>query len=546
MVLIGALKPVLGQQKRPDVKGGAGGGQIENTQIVFEKNKQILLPLTEREFSTDGQQVRIDSSNLKQPLDPSPGLPLQNKLDIKPKVALFASEGSVLAKQNYLRLGVGNFATTHAELFYGSGLRDKAEFSLLARHFNSALGSDKFGAQGRNQIIMRGGYEAGKGVLSGELEYDLRRHYFYGVLPPTDVDRSSVKQNINRTRFGIAYNRITPKAAIQLKAGVQNTNTTSGIAETHVSFTPSLEVPVGKQLSGIAHMDYNFTNLTMAGKRSRAYVMNSIGVRYYTTEEKKLELRPQIALLYENDTADKANIHFYPSIYGRYKASPTIAVYGQAGGQAQFVTASDMLNRLPWLSDTGSVSYLNTPFRLLLGSDINLGNGFDLGVSFNYATYKNYSYLQTAPKDSAKFRVAQDSRLLSEISVGATLAWVASSTDKLTTGITIRSISNGDLGAVPYYSPVLVDFGYERAFTPKLTGRVGLNLQSPMWAYRAGDRAKVRLGLQHDLQLGVKYQATERISGFIQLYNLANNRNFIAYNYRARGVLALVGASLHF
>ena len=124
---------------------------IDDVQIVFEKSKEIILPIEDKPISNRQQNLKTDTiardfSSLQNDLQKP-----ANVLDLKPRVLNYTVEPEAGGKPNYLKLGAGNFVTTQLEGLYSHGNKEDYVAAKIL-HFNSALGSQKWASQGVNQL----------------------------------------------------------------------------------------------------------------------------------------------------------------------------------------------------------------------------------------------------------------------------------------------------------------------------------------------------------------------------------------------------------
>ena len=539
LLLIGFFALSLGFAKAQPQKTQ----NIDDVQIVFEKSKEIVLPLSEKPFTNRQQNLKADTitrdytSLAKDMMLPT------NTLDIKPRVLNYLAGDEAKGKSNYIKVGIGNYATTHLEGLYTHGTKEDYIAAKIL-HFNSALGSEKWQANGVNQLDVFGTYKALKGRLKANLLVENNRNTLYAFIPSSTDSKADIRISNVRTGFTAAYN-YTKANKYDLDLGINLNGVTSfdnqksyyaGVTGMYIH-----HFDAKRALSVAPSLSVNSINSNV--KRSITFFDTKVE---YTHSIDKLTVKPSLKFLYESDSIDKKNVHVYPGLEAAYAITNRAVAYGSINSDYSQNLFYDQAKNNPWINNISQFSYLNTPLALVLGFRGTTAS-FGIDVSGGIKQFKNYVVFASTSLngDSARMYAINLRDTAVNISfLSANGSYKANETFSIETGLLFQGVSSSFIAKVPNIPAVTWRLAPAFMFqnlmvVPTLIVRSSYNLLTPTLG-------TVKSGAFYDIATKVSYNLSHRLNMNLDAYNLANNKSFLYYGYRQRGVLVVLGGTFKF
>src|SRR5688572_10627140 len=211
-------------------------GEIEDVEVVIEKERQIELPGADRNFEKIPPRA---SEPIKPPITydfrsfnfQAPQLNPQ----IRPLKLKQENKSNVYG--GFLRVGYGNYVSPLLEAYYNTR-RDKNKLVGAHAYLTS---SDKGPVDGRNSGSGSSGISVfgrsfTKGIsLSGNAGFENRTTHFYGYPEGAEVDASSIKQSFNLIKVsGALSNATNSDFAYRVGAGVSHLGDKYDAKETEI------------------------------------------------------------------------------------------------------------------------------------------------------------------------------------------------------------------------------------------------------------------------------------------------------------------------
>lgn len=516
---------------------------LDDISVVIQKSKDIVLPIEEKPLSNRQQNlpkdsVRRDYSGLNDEM-----VKPTNVLDLKPRVLNFTAQADATQKPNYLKLGVGNYLTTHLEGLYTHGNKEDY-IAAKVLHFNSALGSEKWQAQGVNQLDIFGTYKALKGRVKANLLVENNRNTLYSFIPESADSKSDIRISNLRTGFDAGYafskaNKYDLDLALTLNAVSSFESQKSYFASVGGKYTQKL----GEDGSFGIKPGLAVNKISSTDSRTSTF-FDLQGD--YTHKLDALTVRPWLKFMYENDKVDKKNVHLYPGIEATYTVNKNVNVFGTVYSDYSQNLFFDQVKVNPWVDNIAAFSYLNMPLALALGAKASSAN-YGIEVNAGLKQYKNY--VVYAPHDStgdkARFyalNLQDEAVTISYLNV--TGSYRVNDNASIETGLLFQNASSSFKPGVPNVPAVtwrLAPAFRIQNFTlvPTLVVKSSYDLLTP-------DLKTTKSGAMYDLAAKLSYNLSHRINLNLDLYNLANNKPYLYYGYRQRGALVVLGGTLKF
>lgn len=535
-------------------------GEIEEAEVVIEKDRQIELPRANRNFE------RVPPLPVSEPeIDISYQFVevLPRLQQLTPPIRVLKVKEPPLPKlyPNYVKAGFGNFVTPYLEVFANSPRSEDYTYGVHFRHLSSRRGPVDGANSGNSdtRIGLHGKYFFAGHTLFGEAGYQRERYHFFGYAPGTEVSRDDIRQVFNTIDIsgGIERSEVDAVFDYRLQLNYRHLNDAYQAAENQFEVKLDTDVRISEQLGFHLNTDVWYAKLEDAPAPTPE-ALNTINrnlirinpyFSYRTSPDPKrgLELSAGANLVYENDTLPNADrLHFYPYALATYHLGESLRVYGRLDGDIERVSLLDLTNENPWLRPNVPVFHSNRSLSFGGGVAGRLNSllGFNAGLSAS--NYKNLYFFANSATDSTKFNVLYDQGNVFVLNFFGELN--INSQDRFRTTLRFDYFAY-DMGELeePWHRPnlkmsVLSSYNlYEKLLLNAefmlLGGLEGLN--------QATNRS-VSLPLITDLSLKADYIFSPRFSTFLQFKNIFA-QNYERYlNYPSRGFMLMGGVTYSF
>jgi len=535
-------------------------GEIEEAEVVIEKDRQIELPTANRNYE------RVPPLPVNEPdIDLSYQLVevLPRLQPLTPPIRVLKVKESPLPKlyPNYARVGFANFITPYLEISANSARNEDYDYGVHLRHLSSRRGPVDGGNSGNSdtRIGLQGKYFSLGHTLFGQARYQRERYHFYGYAPGTEVSRDDIRQVFNTVDIsgGVERNDVNTTFDYQLQLNYRHLNDAYQASENQFELNFGTDVQISDQLDFQLEGDLWFANLEDAPaptpdntniiNRSLFRVNPYFTYRIGADSQRGLELKAGVNLVYENDTLANADrLHFYPFARADYHFTESFSAYASLDGDIERVSLLDLTNMNPWLRPNVPVFHTNKSLSFGGGitGKVNSVLGFNAGLSAS--NYKNMYFFVNNANDSTKFDVLYDQGNVFLLNIHGELS--LNSQDRFRT--TLRAdyfVYDMNELDQPWHRPnlkmsVLASYNlYEKLLLNTefmlLGGLKGLN--------QATDQSQA-LPLITDLSFKADYIFSPRFSTFLQFKNIFA-QNYERYlNYPTRGFMVMGGITYSF
>jgi hypothetical protein len=523
----------------------SGEGEIENQQVIVEKNKKIELPTSQRDFEKIVIEKKTIDVSKQHYLFNDYNLPLPY-LDAKLKILSIKEEPLAKLYPNYVKAGFGNYVTPYFEAFLYNKRSDKYAYGLNARHFSSARGPVKNSGLSDNHLVLYGQYYAAKHTLRSELGYYRTARQFYGYNQDLEVGKDTMKQVFNNflLNLDLKNNDTTAKMTYQANLELSQLSDRFQAKEAEALLRYKTQMILDEvSRAGVRGL------VSVAGRSdSTQFIRNLVSLQpYYLRKIGKLSLAGGINFAYENDTLySKKNFHLYPSLKAEYKIiEGVLGVYGGFDGNIERNTLRSTLRENPWMTNRFVLSHANKLIELYAGAQGNIFKKFTYQFQGSYLNYKNLPFLVNNGADSLRFALAYDSNKVQITRFKFDLSYNLD--NKLLAGVafTYQSFQMGTLKQ-PWHMPTM-QANYHLSYFMKEKVVFSLNSYMLQGIQALEPNGKVKkLPTILDLNLKVDYLFSQNFSAFLELNNLLANKYQRYLYYSQKGINFLVGATCSF
>ena len=524
-------------------------GEIENVEVVIEKEREVTLPQADRNFEKIPPRP---SEPIKPPITYdfksfSFQAPLINP-QIRP-LKLKQQEPSTIYG-GFLRVGYGNYASPLLEAYYNTR-KDKNK--LIGAHLyhtssdkgpvdeqNSGSGSSGISVFGRSFT---------KGIsLSGNVGYENRTTHFYGYGPGVEVDASDIKQSFSLFKLaGALSNAKNSDFSYKLGAGASFLGDKYDAKETEfdIEFSSAYELDEDSKIN--VKGDYYYINRKdkNVGKNGRSLFVVSPSYAFRPIEDLKLSVG--IIAAFENDTIDSKSAHIYPDITASYPISPSVEAVASLSGGMEKVSLQSLSYENMWLAPNIPIFHTNKTFDLNLALHAKLGSKVSAHSGFAIANLKNWYYFVNTDADQAKFNTVYDGGSgTKRANLYGAVSYVQSEIAKFMLRADLYRYSTSRLEEAwhrPTYKVTATAFYnlYQKfLFNLDIIAQGGMKGQEPI------TKNVVKLDAAFDLNFKTEYLFSQSFSAFVQLNNIASSKYPVYLYYPARGFQLMAGITWSF
>jgi hypothetical protein len=461
-------------------------------------------------------------------------------------------------KNNYTKLGYGNYNTPLAEIYLNTTRNKSLQAGLFAKHLSSSAGGEKTFSNNTISAFAKK-FNPG-GVLSADFLY-YRNHvnlYATDPNPSKPADLSPLRRTYNLFEGRGSYSNITKDtAAVTYKLGLAfyNQSSAGGLSENNFKLGADLVKNVqGNPLEGFVGMEvigYNRTIAT-AEVRSRADSLSLAYQRVYVDANARYTLHMSSVYLKLgfNSTvfsdSTPARIFFYPVAEAGLTLLPGATAFAGISGNLARHTLRSISIENPFLTGL-AFRNTNNQFEFYGGVKGRLGPQTSFLVQAGVTRAQNMLFYAV---DSAAYNgqvTLYDSASSSVTHVKAEVTHEFA--DKFRMAIAFNYYNYDISLAQPYSRPTVtakVNAMYN--VSDKFILRTDIFSMNERTALVLGQgiTSEQKMKALVDLNFGLDYLYNKNISVFLNLNNVTNNTYQRWYNYPVYGFNVLGGLTFSF
>lgn len=537
--------------------------------LLILLNLWFLKAYTQQDTLRDGLDVRVKyiptlSESIKIPVNPNPEQPKSSKPNfnytvpdlntaINPTIYTIKpiSLGTMLLpklKNNYMRLGFGNYLTPLAEIYYNSVRNKTWNNGVFFKHLSSS-GDRDFNNFSNNTLAVHSKRFFDKSVLNVSALYHRNAIYNYGYnngKPKEDTlknvyhlfDLNLGLENLKSDSINLNY---------KVDVNYYNLSNSYDLSEHNLKLGGSFS----KKINDIPFQLYtainSISNLSNGASAQRsAFIFNP----RVNLGDESFYIKLGFNYTFFADSLDTKN-HFYPIAEAAYHVVPNkLTILGGITGNLNIntmrsITSENPFVRIPTYSNT------NNKFEMFVGVKGSFANDFNYALQASIANIDNLLfYVQDS---SSRQRVIYDNGNVTLTTLSADLSYQVG--DKWRFGLlskyygySMSKLSN------PYSRPSVetkLNTTYNIGDKFLLRGDIFYvgERSGGILSPNSGNKdavSKIKLDPFVDLNLGIDYRYNKSISVFINLNNLAAARYMRWTNYDVYGFNGMAGVAMIF
>jgi hypothetical protein len=539
-IMAGSL-PLLAQTQWGETR------ELEDANVVIEKDRIIELPRASRKFeqappfpvkTLGNENLAYDFKNLDLRLS-----------TVDPQIRVFTIKEDPLDKLygNYLKLGLGNYVTTYAELFSSNKRNDKYSTGFHFKHLSSLVGpvDGRNSGTGRNELSGFGKIFTNPMTFSGGIKLLRDKYHFYGYDPTVEVSRDTLKQIFNGgiLNLGMEDNFNDSDISIKLNTDVRFMRDSYYASEQQFNANFNLGYHLSDELSADIDSDVLLSRYKNAGSLGRNLFRIKPSFSYKLDD--MLSIQAGFNVVYENDTShNKENIRFYPFAQASYRFTDNIEIYGRIGGDIISNTYYGMVQENPFLQQNVDMVHTNKTIEMAGGIKGSLLKNLAFDGGFSLGNYKNMHFFVNDPSDTTKFIILYDQGGTNLLNLYAELSLNPTQNFRLGLRGDWFGYDTQDFNEAwhkPKYKMGLS--GYYNIYN-KIALTSDLYFMGGLKGLRGGET--VDLDNIADLNFKLDYLFSDRFAAFLSFNNVLSKNYQLYLNYPSQGLLVMGGISYSF
>lgn len=538
----------------PPARAQQGAGKLEDAEIVVEKSRVNELPEASRnyeKFKVEPPEKKITPVSYKF----TDYKLAQQDINLNLRVLTIKQEDLPRLYGNYIKLGYGNYGTPYLKGYFHNNRSSQYAFGGEVSHISSTKGPVPNSGVSNTSLGMHGESYANDLTIGGKLSYGHDRYNFYGYSPRTErVIEDSIKQIFNRVAVQGYLNNKNSESPLQYQAGVglhlfrdyytaQESNLALNLGA-HYALSPTARVSIATDFSLISHQD--------AAKVSRGFFKLK---PTYDADGDRLDYSVGVAVAYTGDEVNNARkFNLYPVLKAAYElVDDKLVIFGNLTGDLQRTSLYQLTQENPFLNRNVAVADVNKALDVNGGLTGTIGKELSFTARVSYLSYRNLYFFNNALVDSARFDVVYDGDNTNVFNFFGELVYNQAEKLRLGARTEYNQYQTATLEK-PFHRPAMqaTFFGsyniYQKLF---FSGELYYLSRSYGKITRPVLDNTARVYFKEtdnivDLNLKGDYCFSDKISTFVLLNNLLNQKYERFANYPNRGLQVIGGVSFTF
>ena len=296
-------------------------GEVEDAQVLIEKDKIIKLPPADRQYE---EMVPMPTP----PSPPSPSYSFLNfpyqvsRLDPRIRMLGIRNDPVEKNKDNYLKFGYGNFNSPYLEGYFNNTQSEDFLLGLHAKHLSSGSGPvDRENSATSQNLIELDVKTFREDVnFDGHLGYQRNKYHFYGYQQNLDVNKDTIQQIFNQfsMRFGLGSGSQDSNTGFAIGSSFNYLSDDFEASELTLGLDGEVSFILSKQLQFITSGDVYFTRIEDSSSINRNYLR----VKPLLTYDAGLfKAKGGINGVWENDTIQNGLLYHMPGMFREVRIS---------------------------------------------------------------------------------------------------------------------------------------------------------------------------------------------------------------------------------
>ena len=521
-------------------------GEIENAEVIIEKDRQVKLPGAVRPFSKI-PPADIHQNIIPQTYDFNEYLFTGSIYDPNLQFKVIAPDEKQNNLKNYVKGGLGNYASALTEASLNTSNKNFAA-GLLFKHRSFANGpvDGSNSAASDTDALLFTRLAQKKSVLSADLGFSSVKRHHYGYDETPAIPDAVSSQVYNTIDFSIGLKNTDEQSAFDYdsKIALYRLGNKFNASERGFKIDLKSKVAIDENIAIRLNSTTLLSKYEDISSQSRNLVKFISGIEYSIGG---LSILGAANVVLSNDSISNANkLRIYPYIVVNYKLSNSWNFNGGLRGDLEAVTLQSISKENEYLNNNLPIFHSNKEIQIFAQIAGNFSSNVGITAGFSFAQYENLYFYANAFNDSTKFDLLYDFDGTNVLNLFASLIMSPVEDLVIISRINYFNYSTKTLSsplhrpdysgsiAINYHLTSKFLVGFDGSFSG---GIEGLNLQS------ANSR---KLSAIADLSLNLEYALNQNIGTFLQINNLLSQDYERYLNYKNRALMVLAGVRYSF
>jgi len=516
-------------------------GEIEDAQVVIEKDRKIELPTANRTYqkvppSEINKQVKPQEYDFNEYIYQGP--PYSPSLSFH----RLTPTDRIQSDNNYVKLGFGNYLSPLAEISLNT-LQNALTAGLSFKHLSFARGPVDGSNSGSsdNQVNLYAMLNKKKSVLSLDLNFGSIKRYHYGFSDGSRTDIDPTKQNYNTFGLNLGIKNRNENSVLDyaLNTGFYTLHDNFNAKENGFIGQLKLGTPLFDNISLFSEADILLSRYEDVTEINRNLIKIKGGVGY---ELGQLSLTGAVNIVLTNDTISNSNnFKLYPYIIANYQLSDQWSLSGGLVGDLEAVTLKTISRENPFITQDIPLAHSNKQIELFGKLAGKLSQQMDLSAGISYADYENH-YFYT---DTLLFSLAYETDATNLINLFGELNY-SLKVFSVTTRLDYFNYSTKTLPEAWHRPTFSSNLSARYAVSKKLKLGSALLILSGIKVFNPETGKSERVDTILDLGIDLNYQINDKFNGFVEFNNILSNKYERYLNYPNRSFMLHAGITYSF
>lgn len=533
-----------------------GMGEIEEAEVIIEKERKVVLPRTRRIFEkVPSFELQSGILGLKYNYIPSKFVPGDLRTRVRPLT--IKTQSLPVVRGNNVKLGYGNYGTAYLEGSMGTIRNDEHSFNLFIRHRSSAKGpvADENSGDSESIADLSGNIFLNQATIWGKLSYRRDAFDFYGYNPADTIFRlielnpDAFKQVLNNFTFAgkITTNLPDKESGYSVQAIFDYVQDYYSATEADFGFNFFGRIPIQENYTIEIISDLYLIN--RKDERTPSYNRHFVRIKPYLNYTlDNLDMSLGFSAVFVNDTlGEDKSFRFFPLFNVSYSISRNTEAYGGFRADVDKISLKSLLHENRHLSPEIDVFNQIRTFDFYAGIKGKLGKAWSYDIGTDLIYFKNRPYFINDPADTIKFTVIYDTKSSSYNHLRGSIGYDV--TKNINIGLNAEHFfyHTSDQVTEAWHRPAYdITFLSTFALFEKFKFTADAYVMGGLKARDPGTGTVIEMDAIQDIDLGFSYLISEQASVFFKTFNVIGRKNQRYLNYSTRGLQWLAGLSYSF
>lgn len=527
-------------------------GEIEDAQIIIEKDKPLTLPKAGRVYEkTEVLPVQSESKTLEYRLS-QPGYqfePFNYSLNVREYATAQTEKGT----RNYVKAGLGNYVSPLLQGYYGYQESDR-EVGVYVFHESFAHGPvrGKASAYGATDVILNGNLKKDQLSIAPRIAFSREAYHYYGYNQDTVTD-AGIDQNAMYFKDKVGLNNwdlsarmeAHPDNGLDLEITPRFGFTTMGLPgeeafNTDLQFdvTGDVAYAFSDQVCGDLGVVYDYLHYKSNGLvQNRNLFQVSPNVRI---SQAGFKARIGIKVAVNSDSVGKSNVYAYPDLSGAYELTDQLSLFADITGGMNAYSLNDARLANRYLQDSLTLLNQNTRVDVTAGIQYHMSTSLVLKPYIGYRLNHNKALMVPSATDTSRFEILYDRGNFGQTELGVQIKYL-NNKSSLLADMALIAYQPDQVDEAWYLPTSRINVVYTQLIGEVLTLKGNLTVLGGIKGKNADSEEVVTLNPIVDLGMGANYAISPNFSAFGELKNIVGIKYERYLNYPVRGVTGKLG-----